>query len=261
MQALVAYLPNFLLILCRITAFFVVAPVFATRSIPAQWKIGLASLIAFTVFAASGRSTIMPMDGQYVLLVLRETLVGLLLGFVAQLFFTVVQIAGAVIDIQMGLGIANVIDPMTGAQSPIMGNFKFIVAMLLFLTFNGHHYLIDGIMRSYEWIPLDRESFARIVQGGVSDFLVSSLDDVFALSLQMAAPVVVSLFLTDVGLGILAKTAPQFNIFVVGLPVKIIVGFLALAIALPGMLVWFQDWFRSLFEAMDKLARLIGAQP
>lgn len=261
MEAWIPYLPNWLLLFCRITAFMLAAPVFSTRGIPSTWKIGLSAMIAFLAFASIGLREPTDIDGLFVLSIVREVLVGVLLGFTAYLFFTAVQIAGSFIDIQMGLGIANVIDPMTGAQSPLIGNFKFILAMLLFLAFNGHHYLIDGFMKSYAWIPLGGELFARIRDGVVHEFLLRSFANVFALALQMSAPLVVALFLTDIGLGILSKVAPQFNIFVVGVPIKILVGFLLLVLVIPGFLFLFQDLFRSLFQALDQLVRIIGTSP
>ncbi|MDF2651379.1 MAG: flagellar biosynthesis protein FliR [Paenibacillus sp.] len=263
MQALVPYLPNFLLIFCRITAFFVVVPIFSTRGIPTTFKVGLSLFITFLIFTATGMSKdAVPMDGFYMVSIFREILVGLILGFVAYMFFNAVQIAGSFIDIQMGLGIANVIDPMSGIQSPIMGNFKFFIAILLFLAMNGHHFLIDAIVRSYEWVPLTPNPiFTNIATGAPTDYLIRAFSDMFALALQMSAPLVVSLFLTDVGLGILSKTAPQFNIFVVGVPIKIIVGFLVMILVIPGMIFLFQDLFRSLFESMQQMSRLIGGTP
>lgn len=261
MEAWIAYLPNWLLIFCRITAFMLVSPIFSTRGVPATWKIGISAFIALLIFAAAGLKDPVIMDGLYIGSIIREILVGLLLGFTAYIFFTTVQIAGAFIDIQMGLGIANVIDPMTGAQSPIIGNFKFIIVILLFLSFNGHHFLIDGIMRSYEWIPLSGNLFDSIQSGAVHEFLFRSFSNVFELALQMSAPLVVALFLTDVGLGILSKTAPQFNIFVVGVPIKIMVGFLLLIMIIPGFLILFQDLFGKMFQAMEQLVRLIGTSP
>lgn len=261
MEQWIPYLPNWLLIFCRMTAFLLAAPVFSTRGVPAQWKIGISTMIAFLTFPAVGLQNPTMIDGFYIIAIFREVLVGLLLGFTAYMFFTAVQISGSFIDIQMGLGIANVIDPMTGAQSPLIGNFKFILAMLLFLTFNGHHYMLDGFIKSYEWVPLNNGFFAGIQNGIVHEFLLRAFANIFGLALQMSAPLVVALFLTDVGLGILSKTAPQFNVFVVGVPIKILVGFLLLVLILPGYIYLFQDLFGSLFRSLDQLVKSIGANP
>ena len=104
-----------------------------------------------------------PQDLSYVILIVQEVLVGLLLGFTAYLIMTVVQTAGAFIDIQIGFSMANVIDPFTGTSSPLIGNFKYYLALLVFLSMNGHHYLFDAIMYSYDWIPITGMCLGRFM--------------------------------------------------------------------------------------------------
>ena len=257
MQWILTYLPNFLLIFCRITSFFVVAPIFSFRGVPVQFKIGLSFFVTLLVFSAVGMEEPAAFDYTYLLSVIREVLVGLVLGFTAYLFFTAVQVSGSFVDLQMGFGIANVVDPLTGTQSPVIGNFKFIIAILLFLAVNGHHYLLHGLMDSYRWVPISNELFARIYRGDVSNFLLDSFIQMFYLAFQLAAPLIVSLFLADVALGILARTAPQFNIFVVGLPFKIMLGFVVILVMIPGFLFLFQHLFQTLFESMRQLVLIL----
>lgn len=262
MQLLLQLLPNYLLVLCRISAFFFAVPVFSLRNVPQIFKIGLALFISLLVFLANETLRVpIAMDSLYALSIMKEVLIGLLLGFLAYLFFAAVQVAGAFIDIQIGFGIANVIDPMTGAQSPVLGNFKFIVATLLFLSLNGHHYLLQAIMTSYQWVPLSNEFWVHIAKGNVSSFLLQSLAVMFMTSFQLAAPLVVSLFLTDVALGLLARTAPQYNIFVVGLPVKLILGLAVLLLVIPGMAYLYQNLFASLFDSLNQLLALLSQKP
>jgi len=258
MELLFSFWPNILLIFCRITGFFVTAPIFSTgNNVPPRFRIGISVFVTLFVFFASGTETALPMDNQYILYVIRETLIGVLIGFVAYLFFTVVQIAGMFIDMQMGLGIANVIDPMTGAQSPIFGSFKYMVAVLLFLSWNGHHYLLMGIMDSYQTIPLNNAFFEALSSGTPVEWLVRCLGTAFTLAFQMAAPIVASMFLTDVALGILTKSAPQFNIFVVGIPLKMILGFAIMFLLVSGFAALFQNLFNTLFDSMFEMMRLI----
>jgi flagellar biosynthesis protein FliR len=259
MEAVLLMLPNFLLVFCRITAFFVVAPLFSSRNVPASFKIGLSAFIAFIVFTSLGSQNPIPADGLYFLSIIREVLLGLTLGFITYLFFTAVQIAGSFIDIQIGFGIANVIDPLTGAQSPIVGQFKFIVGLLLFLSFNGHHYMLSALMDSYQWVPIENRLFEHIASGDLSTFVVKTFTVIFALAFQLAAPVVVALFLTDLALGVLARTAPQFNIFVVGIPVKMIVGLLLLVLIIPGFAGLFGNIFETMFEALSGLLHLLSS--
>jgi flagellar biosynthesis protein FliR len=250
--------PNLMLIFCRITAFFVVVPVLSSKNVPNTFKIGLSVFISLIIYAGIGTGNPVPIDSSYILLILREILVGVLLGFLAYLFFTAVQIAGSFMDIQIGFGIANVIDPMTGASAPLLGNLKYMIAMLLFLSFDGHHYLLGAIINSYKWVPLNNEIFARIYSGQVSEFLLKSFSAMFYLAFQLSAPVIAAMFLTDLGLGLLTRVAPQFNIFVVGAPLKMILGFLLLILLFPELLSQFHSLFSSMFEAIDKLLQLLA---
>jgi flagellar biosynthesis protein FliR len=258
MDLVLSFFPNLLLIFCRITGFFVSAPVFsAQRNVPLQFRIGISVFLTLIVFFATGEQSPIPLDGNYFLLILRESLIGLLLGFIAYLFFTTVQIAGAFIDMQLGFGIANVIDPMTGAQSPVFGSFKYVMAMLLFLAVNGHHYLIAAIMDSYQAIPLQNRFFEILASGSITEQLVRSLTVGFTLAFQMAAPIVGTLFLVDVALGILTKTAPQFNIFVVGMPLKITVGLFIVLLLIPGFASLFQGLFNTMYEHLFGMLRML----
>ncbi|WP_420832301.1 flagellar biosynthetic protein FliR [Paenibacillus humicola] len=246
-----------MLIFCRITSFFVVAPVFSSRNIPATFKIGFSFMVSLLVFMTYGlKQTIVP-DAEYVLAIIREILAGLLLGYTAYLFFYAVQTAGAFMDLQMGFGIANVLDPMTGASAPLLGNLKFMVATLIFLSIGGHHYLMTALLRSYEWIPIDNSLFGRIYEGSVSGFLTKTFADTFMLALQMSAPVVAAMFLTDTALGFLARTAPQYNVFVIGIPLKIIVGFLVLMVMMPGLIALYEHLFAKMFDALETLFGLV----
>ncbi len=260
MENLLPFLPNFLLIFCRITSFLVVAPVFSFRGIPAVLKIGLAFYVSLIVLIAIHAATPLDFDGDYLLTAIREILIGLLLGFTAYLLFTVVQIAGSFIDIQIGFGIVNVFDPLTGTQSPIMGNLKFIIATLLFLSINGHHYLLLAIMKSYQWVPLSNPLFEQIYGGSLSDFLIRTFSDAFYIAFQIAAPIVIALFLADVALGIFARVAPQFNMFVVGFPIKIAIGFIVLSIMIPGFLFLFQHLFETMMDQLHQLLEIMGRQ-
>ncbi|AIQ53317.1 flagellar biosynthetic protein FliR [Paenibacillus sp. FSL R7-0331] len=261
MDTLLQNFPVFLLIFCRITSFFVVVPVFSSRSVPMQFKIGLSFFVAMVVFSSNVMSITVPQDLTYIILIIREVLIGLLLGFLGYLMFMTIQAAGSFIDIQIGFGIANVIDPMTGSSAPIFGNFKFMIALTMFVIMNGHHYLLDAIIYSYNWVPIDNTIFLKMLDGSLSDFLVRSFAQSFMLAFQMAAPLVTALFLTDVGLAFLARTAPQYNVFVIGVPLKIILGLTLFLILMPSLGFLFQNLFEIMFESMQNLLKLLGSSP
>lgn len=261
MELIMQSLPVFLLIFCRITSFFVVAPVFSSKGVPMQFKVGISFFISMIIYLTYGTNQIVPQDMTYILLIISEILVGLLLGFVGYLLITAIQTAGAFIDIQIGFGIANVLDPMSGASIPMLGNFKYMIAMLLFLSMNGHLHLIDAIVHSYNWIPLSNDLFVKLSNGSISEFLIRTFSQSFVLAFQMSAPLVVALFLTDVGLGFLARTAPQFNIFVIGVPLKIFLGIAMLMLLIPSFSYVFGNLFEILFDSMNNLLGIIGNQP
>lgn len=257
MDVLQQYLPVILLIFVRLSAFFVTAPVFSIRGVPNQVEIGLAAVMAFLSFSYVPTGGVIPMDGTFVLYVLKETIAGLLLGFVVHLFFYVLQIAGGLIDMQMGLALANVIDPQTGAYAPISGNFKNILAILYFLSINGHHMLLQGILTSYRWMPIDRIWFSFTGEKTL-DLIVEAFVHMFVSGFLMAAPIVVALFLVDLSLGIIAKMVPQFHIFVIGLPLKIIAGFFVLLFVIPGFFIVLGSLFEQMFTAMLEMMKRLG---
>jgi flagellar biosynthetic protein FliR len=152
---------------------------------------------------------------------------------------------------------SNVIDPMTGVSSPILGNLKHLVLIMVFLTLNGHHYLLTALMDSYQWLPLDNDLFTHMYDGKVSEFVLSTFTETFMLSFQIASPIIVAMFLTDVGLGFLAKTAPQYNVFVIGMPLKILLGLFLLALVVPSLSNIFDQLFSTMFERLHQLLAML----
>lgn len=248
--------PVFLLIFVRIAAFFVAAPLFSYRNIPVMNKIAIAGALAFFAGFAIERPEI-AIDGTFVLLVLKEAIVGLGIGLIAMMMLYAVQVAGGFIDLQMGFAIANVVDPQTGAQSPLLGQFFYIFALLFLLAVDGHHMLLDGIFNSYHLIPVD-QLFFPFSDGQAAKHVTASFVKMFIIAFQMAVPVVASLFLVDIALGIIARTVPQVNVFVVGLPLKIFVSFVVLLISFPVIFAIVNYLFKEMFYAMRTLMKLAG---
>jgi flagellar biosynthesis protein FliR len=248
--------PAFLLIFVRVTSFFLMMPLFSYKTIPAVHKIGLGFFLSWLIFSAI-HPPMLVINGPFFLLIIKEALVGLLIGFTAYLILSAIQIAGGFIDFQLGFAIANVIDPQTGAQSPLMGQYLYTFGLLLLLTVNGHHLLIDGIYNSYHFIPLD-QSWLPLGSQKVTEFMLKSFGSMFIIAFQMAIPVVGSLFLVDVALGIIARTVPQLNIFVVGLPIKIVVGFILVIAVFGVMLTVVSNLFETMLITMRGMLELLG---
>ncbi|MCR8656266.1 flagellar biosynthetic protein FliR [Paenibacillus endoradicis] len=253
--------PIFLLIFCRVTAFFVVSPVFSHKTVPSIFKIGLGFFISVFIFMMHADNQVMVLDIQYVLLIIREVLIGLMMGFIVYLFFALMHTAGGIIDMQIGFAMANIIDPVSGTSVPLLGNFKYLLMLVCFLMMNGHHYLLSGLMDSYQWIPIENNWFSKMADGSIAEFITNSVVLSIIIGIQIAVPIMVAMFITDVGLGFLAKTAPQFNVFVIGFPVKIMLGLLLIILMLPGMSLIFEKVFSIMFNTLEQFFGVVGGPP
>ncbi len=245
--------PTFMLVFARLLAFFITVPFFSYRTIPTPYRIGFAFFLSLIVTATFAEPLDMTLP--YFVLLVKEIAVGLFIGLIAYMVMSIVQIAGGFIDFQMGFAIANVIDPQTGAQSPIIGQFFYMFAILFLLATDGHHLLINGILHSYNVIPLER---LLNFSGNYAELIISTFNRIFVIAFQIALPLVGSLFLVDVALGIIARTVPQVNVFVVGLPLKITVSFSVLFFFMAIYLMAARLLFQTMFEVMDQLMLILG---
>lgn len=248
----------FLLVFVRILAFFTSMPLFSYRNVPQVLKIGLGFFFALIlVFAIDVPEDAIAFDHTYFLLLLKELLVGLSTGLIAGIIMYGVQVAGMFLDIAFGFLVANVIDPQTGAQSPLMGGYLYSFALLFLLATDGHHVLLDGIYHSYSFIPLD-QLFLPFGEEAVVREVVIAFVTMFAIAFQMSFPVVGSLFLMDVALGMISRAVPQMNVFVVGLPLKIFAGLPILAISIPAFFLVTNRLFYEMFVALRTFMELLG---
>lgn len=226
------------------------APVFGARGVPALVKLGLAAAFSVVLYPLiAGTQPSIPVDIlPYTGLVIKEILVGLVIGFVVYTINAILQGAGELIDFQIGFIMGNSIDPVYGMQSPMMGNFQMVLATMILLATNAHHYLVVAVVKSYQYIPLNPGPFPNSL-----GYYVMIAQNVFVLSAQIALPVFGALTLANIGVGFLAKTVPQLNIFAVIFPVKILFGFVLLILVIP----FFGDAVTQLFNTtMEWLFKL-----
>ncbi|WP_349410512.1 flagellar biosynthetic protein FliR [Pseudalkalibacillus sp. SCS-8] len=249
-------LPAFLLVLVRVTGFLAAVPIFSYKNIPVIHKVGLATILSFFILSTL-QMPIIAVDGGYFLLIMKELMVGLSIGFVASIILYALQVAGGFIDLQMGFAIANVFDPQTGIQSPLIGRYLYIFAILFLLTIDAHHMILNGIYQSYQFIPID-ELIMVVGNGDVARLIADAVVTMFYVAFQMAVPVVGCLFLVDLALGIVSRTVPQVNVFIVGLPLKIAVSFFVLLLVLPLLFQMVETLNVEMLEAMRKMMRLLG---
>ena len=221
----------FILILVRMAGLFLMSPIFGRQNVPAYSKVGLSLFLSYMVLSNRFLSTGIEIQTPYVfgILIVREVLVGFVMGYVTTLIFSAIWTAGQLIDTQIGFGMVSVIDPQNSIQVPLMGNFKNILALLAFFVLDGHRTLIELIFGSYELIPLG-EGF---ITNELSSLIFRLFSDSFLLALKIALPVFAITFISEVAFGILVRVIPQMNIFIVGIPVKIFIGLVTIMIFIP----------------------------
>lgn len=246
---------GFILVFTRISGLMFTMPILGSNSIPAHLRIGLAALVSFIVFTVA---KIPPVDvamplGRFVIMLAGEMAIGLSVGYASQLLFSAVQFAGQLVGFQIGFGIVNVLDPTTNSQVSITSQFLNIVALLTFLSINGHHWLLAAAVRSFDLIPV----LGFSPSPGLVDMITTLTANVFVLAIKLSAPVVATLLLLNVALGLIARTVPQMNVFIVGFPLQISLGLFMMGISIPIFQAILQNSFQHLFEDVIGLMKLM----
>ena len=217
----------FTLFFARAAGFIYLLPVTGNRMVPIIAKTGLSVFISIILLLSSKLAPIpVPHETMgYIFNVSIEVFIGLTLGFVTLFLFSGVQVAGEIVSMQMGLAMAKMVDPGFQARLSVVAQFQMFLALLFYLAIDGHHFLLRGFAYSYEVIPI----FSNIQVTGVVELIFRMAGYIFVVAVKIGAPVIVSLLLANIALGILARTVPQMNIFMVGLPLRLLLGIISLA--------------------------------
>lgn len=246
----VAHLP----ILLRISSFLLAVPLFGP-GVPSLAKLGLSVLLTLLIRPAVNVPPLPEELLGYALVIVSEVAVGIALGLVVQAIVGAVYVAGQFIDLPMGFGMVNVVDPQTGSQIPVIAQFQFAIALLVLFLVDGHHALLRALVGSFDALPIGGAG----VGGGVADAAVRLFSTMFLLGLRIALPVMGALFLADVALGIVARAVPQINVFFIGFPLKIALGFAVLALVMPAFILLMEQVFDPGGDVAEHMARMIDA--
>jgi flagellar biosynthesis protein FliR len=256
--SILTYIPFFLLVFIRFISFYMTAPILMDRKIPAMFKIGFAFFTSVLAIGTLQPDQTLMIDSSFIFLVLKEILIGISLGFFTSLLLYAVQLAGSLVDLQSGFAMAMMFDPQTGVQEPLTGRYYYYLAIIFFLSMDGHHLLIRGVLASFEWVPV----LSVIPPGTSESFVVLALEmtkKMFWIAFLIAAPLVGTLFLVDVALGILSKSVPQMNLFVVGIPIKMVVHFIMLYVTLPSFFFVLGKLIQTMVHSMEQLLKILGS--
>jgi flagellar biosynthetic protein FliR len=224
-----AQFETFILVLVRVSVILIMLPIFSAAQVNSMVRFGLGLLVTIVVWSAVPPITVIEGIGPLTAAVFSQAFVGFVFGFVAFLVFVGIQFAGEVMDLEVGFSIVNVINPLTSQNVSVLGEFQLALGSLIYLISNAHHFLFQGLAGSFNLVPLPYVTISPQLNTDVLTFFAQSFFMVF----QIAGPIAVALFLTNIGLALMARVAPQLNIFAVGFPLQIMIGLTMMIISLP----------------------------
>jgi flagellar biosynthetic protein FliR len=250
-DASLAFLVTLLLVFTRFSAMFILSPLLGRQSIPNAAKLGVSLMAALMLVTLDPPGDTTPFDNLPLLLgaVASELLAGLVMGFGVLVFFNIVYTAGHIIDMQIGFAMSQQYDPAVGVQVPVAGSLLNLILTLCFIIADGIPTLIAVMARSFSVVPPGTAAFPA----GIAYVALEAFCNCFILSLNIAMPLLASALLAEIALGIIVRTAPQMNVFVIGIPIKVIVGLVTLLITVPMFLTVTGNLFDMMYDAVELL--------
>jgi len=245
-------LPNeafgFVLVTIRLAALVMFVPIFGDRSIPSRLRVGFGFAVSFIVYSAI-RSELPPIPNgifSLVTLLMREFLIGSTLGLMMRVLMSAIHTAGTVIAFQSGLAAAQAFDPAQGQQSAAVAAFMNLIAITLILVTDLHHLMIQGMAHSFYKFPIGE----ALLFSDFASIATNLIANAFALGFQMAAPFIVYGMVYNLGLGLLARMVPGFQVFFIGMPVNILMGFVLFMLLIGSLMSLFLGRFEELLTGM-----------
>lgn len=246
------------LLFIRISGLLISSPIFGRKNVPNVAKIGFCAVVTVVFMAGLEPPAVYPVYDRvpdYVLVVIRELGFGVAMGFVLTAMFNLTMTAGAIMDYQIGYSMASIYDYQNNAQTPISGSLFNIMMLLLFLMVNGHLKLIEIIYRTVEAVPIGAAMTPPDILWIAGEVMAKSL----VLSVMVAMPILAAGIMMEVGMGAIIKTVPQLNMFVVGIPLKIIIGLIMMMLTFSVFANFTRDIFAMIFDYIGLMfERLAG---
>ncbi len=251
-----AWMAAFFFPFFRILALVTTAPVLGAKGSPIRVKVGLAFFITVVIAPTLGHfPDVDPGSALGLMIVAQQIVIGLAMGLAMRIVFSAVEMAGNLIGLQMGLGFATLFDPQNSAQTPVMGSFIGMLAILIFLSLDGHILMIEILVVSFRELPITTQP---LVAGGFK-LLVVWGGEIFLSGVLLALPVIAALLITNISLGIMTRAAPQLNIFSVGFPITLIAGFVVMYVLLPYFIPLLGRHIHDALAVMLQIARFSRA--
>jgi flagellar biosynthetic protein FliR len=242
---------SFFLALARIGPLFVVAPLFSSKMIPLRARGVAAVALAVGLSPVALKDAKVPTDAMSIAgLVGKEALVGFAFAFAVSVLFAAVSVAGSFLDTLIGFSYGGLVDPVNGNQSSVLAQLYTLVGVMIFIAIGGDTWMIQGLAKTYDLVGItEMPSIGAMVGGAQHTFAT-----IFVSAVELAAPVLIALIITDAGFGVVSRVMPQLNVFAVGFPAKILVGFLIVAASLPFVAGWIGNQLQqSVMSALQTL--------
>jgi len=244
----------FILVLARTAGIFTLTPIFGAEQSPKIVRLLVAVALTLVFLPLVSLVGTLPSDVLSLgALIIREACIGLVIGFVCNLVFQAIQMAGQFVDFQAGFAFASMLDPSSGAEAAIASRFHQMVAGLLFFATNAHHVLISGVADSFSIAPVGQLGINAQVGAG----MLGVFSSLFVVALRIAVPIIAAVFLADVGMALTSRLVPQMNILIVGFPVKLGVGLASMIIAMPVIIVMSRGLFEDLYGQIRAILQIV----
>lgn len=239
---------KFMLVFVRIMGMIFVDPIFGSQTVSGRVKLGLVLFISIVVFPMAQPFLVqVPSDMiSYGLLALMEGMIGVIIGFCINIAFSAYQLAGQFFEVQMGFGASEVFDPLSEISLPLVGQFLYLIGILVYLTINGPLFALREVFYSFEFVSAANFIHYAAIESNYG--LITQFIYMFQIALRIALPIAGVLLLVSIAMGLLAKAAPQMDLLMIGFPISITVGFIILMILLPAMVVFFKDYIDEVFK-------------
>lgn len=238
----------------RMTGMLIVAPMFSTKTVPVKVRLMIMLLITMVMAPTLPAMPILdPFTLAGVLQIANQFLIGVAMGFVLSMIFAAYTVAAQAMGMSMGLGFAMAVDPNNGIQVPVLAQFYVLLATLVFMAINGHLMIIDTLRESFTTMPVGEHGLHKDTIWSV----VSWAKMMFIWGVKIALPIIITLLMINIAFGVVTRAAPQLNIFAVGFPVSIMVGFWLVMVSLPSIYTRLVELMESAFSTVQAF-RLVG---
>lgn len=248
-----------LLVFVRALGLISTAPMFGGPQVPAIAKIGLGLFLAVVIVSAFPGAVLYPGRGAIslgllVMLVIRESLVGIALGVTSGLVFAAVQYGGGVMDLMTGFAFSNIFSPTSQGTSTLLANYEYTLFVMLFIGLGGPANIILAVLESYRVVPIG----AAVFGGPLADVLLRGVGDLTVIGMQIAGPVLFALFLSNVAMAVASRAVPQVNVFAVGLPLNLLIGLGVLLVVTPATVITMKGLLFEMDRQLGDALRAMG---